>query len=200
LEEKKEIVSIETQDWSNPSPAGLVAYAVACYCFFAVFTGKVESSALPLLGCWLVGGFTIQIVVGIVDLKNRNIAGGNLFLFFSGFFMLTGGLEMFLKYKAMVDNTPLDTRLDGYAWLVLFIIVLLWTPAFCKKFNLLSVAVIVLDVALPLIALADMGVIPKSPALIIAAWALLISGTLGIYVASAIVVNGTYGKKIYPGV
>ena len=197
MEEKNQVVSVETKDWANPSPAGLVAYAVACYCFFAVFTGKVEASALPLLGCWLVGGFTIQIVVGIVDLKSRNIAGGNLFLFFSGFFMLTGGLEMFLKYKAIVDGSALDTRIDGYAWLVLFLIVLLWTPAFCKKFGVLSLVVLVLDVALPLIAFADMGVIPKSVT-VVAAWCLLISGSLGIYLASAIVVNGTYGKKIYP--
>jgi len=197
-QEDKQIVSVETKDWANPSPAGLVAYAVACFCFFAVFTGKVDTSALPLLGCWLVGGFAIQIVVGIVDLKNRNLAGGNLFLFFSGFFMLTGGLEMFLKYRAIADGTALDTRIDGYAWLVLFLIVLLWTPAFCKKFGLLSIVVLVIDVALPLIAFADMGVIPKSPALIIAAWCLLISGSIGIYVASALVVNGTYGRKVYP--
>ena len=197
MEENKNVVSVETRDWSNPSPAGLVAYAVACYCFFAVFTGKVEASALPLLGCWLVGGFTIQIVVGIVDLKNRNIAGGNLFLFFSGFFMLTGGLEMFLKYKAIVDGSPLDTRLDGYAWLVLFLVVLLWTPAFCVKFSLLSIVVIVLDVALPLIALSDMGVIPKATTLV-AAWCLLISGSVGIYLSSAIVVNGMFGRKVYP--
>ena len=198
-EEPQQVIITETPAWSNPSAAGLVAYAVACYCFFAVLTGKVDSSAMPLLGCWLVGGFAIQIVVGIVDLKNRNIAGGNLFLFFSGFFMLTGGLEMFLKYKAIVDGAPLDTRLDGYAWLVLFIVVVLWTPAFCKRFNLLSVAVIVIDVALPLIAFADMGVIPASPALQIAAWALLISGSMGIYISAAIVVNGAHGKTIYPG-
>jgi len=198
-EENNKIVTVETKDWSNPSPAGLVAYAVACYCFFAVFTGKVDSSALPLLGCWLVGGFTIQIVVGIIDLKNRNIAGGNLFLFFSGFFMLAGGLEMFLKYRAIVDSVPVDTRLDGYAWLVLAIIMILWTPAFCKRFNLLSVVVIILDVALPFVALADMAVIPKYPALNIAAYCLLISGSIAIYVSSAIVVNGTFGKRIYPG-
>ena len=198
-EENKQVVTVETKDWSNPSPAGLVAYAVACYCFFAVFTGKVDSSALPLLGCWLVGGFAIQIVVGIVDLKNRNLAGGNLFLFFSGFFMLAGGLEMFLKYRAIADGTAIDTRIDGYAWLVLFIIVLLWTPAFCKRFNLLSIVVLIIDGALPLITLADLAVIPKYPALHIAAYALLVSGSLAIYVSSAIVVNGTYGKKIYPG-
>ena len=199
-EDSKHTITVETKDWSNPSPAGLVAYAVACYCFFAVFTGKVDNSALPLLGCWLIGGFVIQIVVGIVDLKNRNLAGGNLFLFFSGFFMLTGGLGMFLKYRSIADGVPLDARIDGYAWLVLCIIVILWTPAFFKKFSLLSVTVLVLNVALPLIALADIGVIPKSPALQIAAWALLVSGSLAIYVASALVVNGTYGKKIYPGI
>ena len=152
---------------------------------------------MPLLGCWLVGGFVIQIVVGIIDLKNRNLAGGNLFLFFSGFFMLTGGLEMFLKYKAIMEGNPLDGRLDGYAWLVLFLIVLLWTPAFCTKFSLLSIVVIVVDVALPLIAFSDMGLIPKSTQ-VIAGWCLLISGSVSIYYSSAVVVNGVYGRKIYP--
>ncbi len=197
MEDQKKIVTVETKDWSNPSPAGLVAYAVACYCFFAVFTGKVEASALPLLGCWLIGGFTIQIVVGIVDLKNRNIAGGNLFLFFSGFFMLAGGFEMFLKYNAVIAGGALDTRLDGYAWLVLFLVMVLWTPAFCGKFTLLSIIVIVLDVALPLIALADLTLIPKS-ATVVAAWALGISGSIAIYLSAAIVVNGALGRKVYP--
>lgn len=104
---------------------------------------------------------------------------------------------MFLKYKAIVDGSALDTRLDGYAWLVLFFIVLLWTPAFCTKFSLLSIVVIVLDVGLPLIAFSDMGVIPKSTT-IVAAWCLLISGSVGIYLSSAIVVNGAFGRKIYP--
>ncbi|MEI6856984.1 hypothetical protein [Psychrilyobacter sp.] len=38
------------KEWSNPTPAGLVALAVACFCFFAILSGKVTHDAMPLLG------------------------------------------------------------------------------------------------------------------------------------------------------
>ncbi|MDR2486820.1 MAG: GPR1/FUN34/YaaH family transporter [Clostridiales Family XIII bacterium] len=195
--EENTVVKVQTKDWANPTPAGLVAFAVACFCFFALLTGKVEPTALPLLGCWLIGGFVIQIVVGIVDLKGGNIAGGNVFLFFSGFFMLTGGFEMILKFNAIQAGNPLDARIDGYAWLVLFLVILLWTPGFCAKFSLLTIIIILLDVALPIISLTDLGILPKtlSP---IAAWTLLACGIIAIYLSAAMVVNGVFGRKVYP--
>lgn len=42
---------------ASPTPAGLVAFAVACYTFTAVFAGLVPGEGLFLLGCWLLGGF-----------------------------------------------------------------------------------------------------------------------------------------------
>jgi succinate-acetate transporter protein len=184
-------------EWSNPTPAGLVALAVACFCFFALLNGFVEPSALPLLGCWLIGGFVIQVIVALVDLKGRNFAGGNTFLFFSGFFMLTGGLEMFVKYQGILSGTPVDARIDGYAWLVLTIVILLWTPAFMKPFSFLSLIVIALNVALPFITLIDLHILPASFAPI-PAYALLVAGCIGIYLSAALVVNTTLGKTVYP--
>ncbi|MBP8784475.1 MAG: hypothetical protein KBH12_03270 [Synergistaceae bacterium] len=66
------------EKWSNPSPAGLVALAVACFCFYALQTGKVDSSASLLLGTWLIGGFVVQVIVGLIDLKNGNHTGAIL--------------------------------------------------------------------------------------------------------------------------
>ena len=175
----------------------MVALAVACACFFATLTGRVETSALPLIGCWLLGGFIIQIIVGLLDLKGGNSTGGNTFLFFSAFFMLVGGLEMIMKYNAITAGTPLDARIDGYAWSVLTVVVLLWTPAFLTKFSLLSIIVLLLDVALPFIALTDLGVIAKSFSHI-SAWALLLAGIVAIYLSAATVVNQAYGKTVYP--
>ncbi len=185
------------KEWSNPTPAGLVALAVACFCFFAMLTGRIETSALPLMACWLLGGFVVQLVVGLLDLKGGNHTGGNTFLFFSGFFMLAGGLEMLLKHRAILAGNPLDARVDGYAWLALTIIVLLWTPAFFKSFSLLSLIVLLLDLALPFIALTDLGVLPKGYSHI-SAWALLAAGVVAIYLCSAQVVNAAYGKAVYP--
>jgi succinate-acetate transporter protein len=137
------------------------------------------------------------MVVGIVDLKGSNIAGGNTFLFFSGFCMLTGGLEMLLKYKAIVEERPLDGTIDGYAWMVLALVLLLWTPAFFKNFGILTLIIVVTDLALPIISLTDLGVLPKSFSPV-AGWILLVAAILAIYLSAAMVVNGTYGKKIYP--
>jgi succinate-acetate transporter protein len=185
------------REWANPTPAGLVALAAACACFFALLTGRVEASAMPLIGCWLLGGFFVQIVVALLDLRGGNSTGGNTFLFFCAFFMLTSGLEMFFKYNAIVAGSPLDARIDGWAWTVLAIVVLLWTPAFFAKFSLLSVIVASLDIALPLIALIDLGVLSKAWSRV-PAWALLFAGGVAVYLCSAMVVNGAYGKKVYP--
>jgi succinate-acetate transporter protein len=171
---------------------------VACFCFFALLNGFVEKSAMPLVGCWLIGGFVVQFVVGLLDLKGNNHAGGNTFLFFSAFFMLVGGIEMFVKYNAIKDGgAPLDTRIDGYAWLALTIALLLWTPAFLKKFSLLSLIVLALDVAVPLVTLHDFKVLPAC-LVPVPAYALLVAGILGLYLSAAIVVNTAYGKKVYP--
>ena len=185
------------KEWANPTPAGLVALAAACACFFAFLTGRVSISAMPLIGCWLLGGFIIQLVVALLDLKGGNHAGGNTFLFFCAFFMLVSGLEMLLKYNAIQSGAPLDGRIDGYVWAVLTIVVWLWTPAFCAKFSLLTLIVFLLDIALPFIALVDLGVLSRgySP---IAAWSLLAAAAVAVYLCSAIVVNTAFKKTVYP--
>lgn len=195
--EKTQEVKVQTRDWANPTPAGLVALAVACFTFFGFLNGFVEKSAMPLLGCWLIGGFVIQLVVGLLDLKGGNYAGGNTFLFFCAFFMLAGGLEMFVKYNALISGALVDSRIDGYAWAALTIAVYLWTPAFMRPFNNLSLVVIALDVALPFLTLTDLKLIPASFS-VIPAYALLVSGLCALYLSAALVVNTTFGKTIYP--
>lgn len=187
----------ETKQWANPTPAGLVALAVACFCFFALLTGKVDKSAMPLMGCFLIGGFFIQIIVGLLDLKSQNLAGGNTFLYFSVYFMLVSGSEMFLKYFI----SGLDTRIDGWAWLALAFVVLLFTPAFYKSPAILFILVLILNIAVPCIVVADLRIFtPETSAIFskTAGYALLVCGILGIYLAGAMIVNGTYGKKILP--
>lgn len=195
--ENEKTKALPVKEWANPTPAGLVALAVACACFFALLSGRVQATAMPLVGAWLLGGFVVQFIVALLDLRSGNAAGGNTFLFFCAFFMLAGGIEMFCKYSAIKAGAPLDASIDGYAWSVLTLIIWMWTPAFFTKFSLLSVIVALLDVALPFIALADLGVIPKNLTHI-SAWVLLAAAVVAIYLASAIVVNGACGKKIYP--
>jgi succinate-acetate transporter protein len=204
MENSQEIkeVKVQTKEWSNPTPAGLVALAAVCFCFFGQLTGLYNATeSLPLLGCWLIGGFLVQVIVGLLDLKSGNLPGGNTFLFFSAFFMFVNGLEMFYKYKGITSGAPLDARIDGYAWIALTLVMLLWTPAFLKTFSLLSCIILAVDVALPFKTLLNLAVLPADfvpVAKYIAGIALLVAGIFAVYLSAALVVNGTFGKEIYP--
>lgn len=185
--------------WADATPAGLVALAVACACFFAMLNGYVKKpDALPIIGCWLLGGFVVQLLVALTDLKEGKHAGGNTFTYFSAFFMLVSGIEMFVKYKL---GAAADTRVDGYAWVVLTLVTWAWTPAFFKKINLLSFIIIAIDIALPFVALGDFKLLPANAAeglLQISAWAFFTAGLIAVYLSAALVVNTAHDKKIFP--
>ena len=185
--------------WANPGPAGLVALAVACFIFFALLTGKVTPGAMPLMGCWLIGGFVVQILVAYIELKEGQIVGGNVFLYFSAFFMLVGGIEFFVKYFAALQkwSIPLDARVDGWAWIVLSFCLVMWTPAYFKGTSILSLLVILVDIAVVQVAFLDLGILDPSFKLY-AGYALLFAGILAMYLSAALVLNTAYGKSILP--
>lgn len=185
------------KDWANATPAGLVALAVACFCFFALLSGKVQGSATMLIGCWLIGGFVVQLIVGLLDLKSGNMTGGNTFLYFSAFFMLVSGAEMIVKTLCAANNIAFDSTVDGWAWLCLTLVVMLWTPAFFKVPNVLTLIVLCLDFALPFVTLKDMGILEAS-LYVIPAYGFLAAGVLGIYLSGATIINNTYGKTVLP--
>ena len=87
--------------FATPGPAGLGALAVACFGFGAVYMGKVDLSGFPLLAAWLVGGCLVQYTTAVIELKDHNITGGNVFLFFSAFFMLAAAISVFAKWYSI---------------------------------------------------------------------------------------------------
>jgi len=87
--------------FATPAPAGLAALAVACFGFGAVFMGKVDLSGFPLLAAWLIGGCLVQYTTAVMELKDHNITGGNVFLFFSAFFMLAAAISVFAKWYSI---------------------------------------------------------------------------------------------------
>ena len=191
-------MSSKGHDWANPGPAGLVALAMACFTFFAIFTGRVNHGAIGLLGCWLIGGFVVQITVALIELKEGNTTGGNVFLYFSAFFMLASGLELILKFFALQFGWQIDARIDGWAWLPLALALIAFTPAYFKSPLSLLVVVLALDPAVLMVSLFDMGVINKAVYAPIAGKLLLTGGIFGLYTAAAIVLNTAYGKTILP--
>lgn len=183
-------------DFANPGPAGLVALAMACFTFGAVHTGQVDHSCIGLMGIWLLGGFIVQVIVGVIELKEGNILGGNIFTFFSAFFMFVTGLELIFKFFAAQNGWKMDARIDGWAWLALSIALLAWTPGYFKSPLSLLAVVLALDVAVPLVALMDLKWIP--PVTMVSGTFLYIAGIFGLYTGTAVVLNTVYGRTLLP--
>ena len=80
--------------WVGAGPAGLVALAMACFTFFALLTGRVEHSAIPLLGIWLLAGFVVQIVTALLELKEGNLLGAMYLHSFRHFYAGQAGLTL----------------------------------------------------------------------------------------------------------
>lgn len=190
-------MSEHEKGWVGAGPAGLVALAMACFTFFALLTGRVEHSAIPLLGIWLVAGFVIQIVTALLELKEGNLLGGNVFTFFSGFFMLASGLELLFKFWAAHNGIEVDGRISGYAWVAICIAITMWLPAYLAGARSLSLVVIALVPALWIIGLKDIGILGANWAPI-AGWLALAGGIFGLYTSSAIILNDKFGKTILP--
>jgi len=196
--------------WAPASPGGLVAVAAATSGLAALIGGLIvdphggpdggpgpDPTGFALMGCWLLGGAVIQIITAVLELKSGELLGGNTFLYLGGFMMFTGGIEMIMMYHIMAGGGKPNALLDGVIWSALSLVLWTWTPAYVKPFSLLSVIFILLDVALPTFALANLGVAPGLMTKVSAVCFALVA-LVAVYFSAAIIVNSTQGKKIYP--
>nr|WP_319491910.1 GPR1/FUN34/YaaH family transporter [uncultured Desulfobacter sp.] len=184
----------------SPGPAGLAALAVACFGFGAVFTGKVGLGGFPLLAAWLVGGGIVQFTVAVMELKDHNITGGNVFLFFSAFFMFGAALSVFSKYLMLSDimgSVKPESTVEGYCWMAGAAFLTAVTPAYLKSPAPMFLIVLLVDIALWLIVGLDMGLLSASLKPIVG-YLLYATGWLGLYTAAAVVNNHVYGRVVIP--
>jgi len=185
--------------FANVAPAGLIALAMACWAFWAMYTGRVTGDAAPALAAWMIGGGLVQYAVGWMELRNGDIRGGNIFLFFGAFFMFVTALSLITKYLCAKNGLTVDARIEGYCWMACAIGLIGCTPAYATKgTSIMFVVVVIVDVCLVLIALMDMAAIPKAVYAPPVGWALFVVGVLGLYVASAVMLNTMYGKTVLP--
>ena len=185
--------------FANPAPAGLIALAMACWTFWAMYTGRVTGGAAPVLAAWMIGGGLVQYATGLIELRNGAIKGGCVFLFFGAFFMFVTALSLITKYLLAQNGMPFDARIEGYAWMACAIGLILFTPAYATKSpKFMFFLVVIVDICLVLIALMDMNAIPKAVYAPPTGWMLFIVGCMGLYLAGGIMINSEYGRSIVP--
>lgn len=192
-------MSNQKSGWANPMPAGVTALAIAVFIFYGMFTGKVGHDAYIIGGIWLICGFFVQIVVGIIELKEGSVSGGNTFTWFSAYFMLATGLVWVFEYFARIYGWAFDPRIAGYTWLAITIVLWLEIPTFAKTMPLLMFTLImVMNCSLPMITGINLGLLDPKVWGPIAGNMAGISGLLGAYSAAAVMNNTVFGKQIMP--
>ena len=193
-------MSQQEHSFASPGPAAFAALAIACFAFFAILTGKVSHDAAPIVACWLVGGAVVQLIAGVIELKDKNISAGNLMLFFGSFFMLVAALSMGAKYGLHAAGLPFDSRVEGWCWLAGWFFLIMLTPCYLKAPRLLFWALIMADIAIFCIAMIDLKltVLPLHLMATVAGWLVLGVGLLALYLGGAVAINTTFGKPIIP--
>jgi hypothetical protein len=188
----------EYRPWANPAPAGLVALALAVMLFYAMLQGLIDSSSNVYIGFWLLGGFIVQGVCGLIDLKEGALTGGNVFLFFAGFFMFAGGCIDILSYYANLYGWQMNALANGYAWIILSAALITWTPAYLKEApKVFSSLVLILDVFVVCVTLIKLEM--ASPAIIsIASVMAFLAVFVAMYFAMAVIINGAWGRAVLP--
>ena len=184
----------------TPGPAGLGALAVACFGFGAVFTGKVGLGGLPLLAAWLVGGGIVQYTVAVMELKDHNMTGGNVFLFFAAFFMFGAALSVISKYlmlSGVIGSVKPESMVEGFCWMAGASFLTAVTPSYLKSPIPLFLLVVLLDIALWIIVGLDMGLLGASLKPVVG-YLLYASGWIGVYLVAAMVNNHVYGRTVFP--
>ena len=185
--------------FATPAPAGLGALAVVTVAFYALLSGKVTHAAAPLLACWMIGGGLVQLITGLIELKDKNLVGGNVMLFFGAFFMLVGAFTLLTKYGLHSAGMHMDTRIDGWCWFGAAGFMLAMTPGYLKGTKLMFFIAVLVDIGLILLGIVDLNLpVNKVLYLRIVSWIMLIVCFIALYLVTAIATNTEFKKVLLP--
>jgi succinate-acetate transporter protein len=105
--------------FANPGPAGLMVLAFYLGCLWPVATQQAPHElAVVLVPLGFAGGL-IQLIAGIIELRNGNAMIGNILLAFSTFMFLGMGEHLLKALDLMPANTM---AVDGWIFLIMGIL------------------------------------------------------------------------------
>lgn len=137
-------------NWANAVPVGLASFACSTIMFFALLTGRVDGSAIPLIGVFQFGILIVQLSCSWICFRNKDLGGASIYMLFSGTALFGGGLEFLGKISA--------PSLEAWVYLVVAVVLLLWLPGYFKAPPTIALAITFLDLAFFCVAIMDFGV------------------------------------------
>lgn len=174
--------------WANPGVVGLMGFATT-----TMATGLHNVgywAAGPTLALAIAFGGTAQFIAGIIDLRKGSLFGGSAFMAYGAFWWAIFVMGYLLP-MAGVRVTPTDQ-------LGFFIMWTIFTATFfaasLKIGQHLSVLFGLLFLAYILLDLTVAGIVPA----VVTGWEIFLTGLVAWYIASAILINGVYGRTVLP--
>jgi succinate-acetate transporter protein len=179
--------SVVGNNFANAVPVGLASFAVSTIMFFALLTGRVSFSVLPVLGVFQFGVLIIQLSCAWICFRNKDLGGASIYMLFSGTALFAGGMEFLGKLGA--------PSLEAWVYLVVAVVLLLWLPGYFKAPPTIAIAILFLDLAFFCVAIMDFGVMGFAP---IGGYCFLVAAVFAAYSSGALFLFEEFGKVKLP--
>ena len=181
--------------WGNAAPLALAAFAVTTFMLSMINAGLVDDAARPMV--YAVGptfGGLIQVIAGLIVLRQGNTFGGVLFTGFGAFW-----LSVFAVVEFAVPVMPKAQVGHAFGLFLLgFGLFVAWMLAASFRTNLVVVAALADVIAV--FALLGIGQYWDNAALRQAGgWLGLVAAALAAYLSMAEIWEAAYGRRLPVG-
>lgn len=182
--------------WADPTAAGMYLVGIICPGFWAVFTGAVDTSGLPLLGAWLIVFGVAWYILATISFAQGNLFGGTLNCVFGAAFGMAPGLDFaFRAFLNPVAGT--DPRITSYLMFATAVVFVIMALAGSRIYWHLGCILLVPATILVIAGLVFIGAAPAK-LLGVAGWLALVVSAYFLYTASALVLNAMFERQVLP--
>ncbi len=180
--------------WANAAPLGLTAFGVTTFILSMINIGAVSAGVEPVAFAvaFMFGGL-VQLIAGLICLRNGNTFTGVLFSTFGAFWLSFYALaEFFLK---SVPPAEVGHALGIFLFAFAFPTMMLFLASF--RTNVVVVTAIA-DLVVTVLALGAGNYWDVTGLIRLGGWAGLVAAALAIYLALAETCEFTYGRAVLP--
>ncbi len=177
--------------FASAAPAENMVLAFFLMVLFIILVGYTE----PAAGLVLISlGFSISIVqtiAGIVQLKNNDIMGGNIYLAFSVFTWHACIENLLIALNIITVSTAF---IDGWLYLMMGLLMAGFTPAFLK--TNLAAALFIIGADIFFLGTSYASIFGSSSVGFYAAWGLILCVISCLWQSIGGALNGAYGQEV----
>ncbi|MDR2353551.1 MAG: acetate uptake transporter [Deltaproteobacteria bacterium] len=177
---------------ANPTPLGLVSFAVSTILLSLANAGIIENAS-PIMAQGLFVGGLAQMLAGILEFTKGNTFGCLVFTTFGGFWLTSAGIEGLVKlgWASAPDGSVLGAFF--FIWAVYAFLLLLGVFKDGRVLTLTLSTVFLLFLFCAIYHWTQSHVV-----LNIAGWIGIVCGSSALYLGTAITIEETAKKKLLP--